>query len=168
MYIFKLPDEPRGHWAYVPSVTVGLLDVGVSCSWMAAEMLLCLSWLEKTLLRSSKSGLARWKRRHCTGVFEFADLFVFFYVSARPDWQAEEALCSQTFLFVHSFICCQTCQHDLLKTSASDLMPVWAPVVQWAGAWNNQPQRSSDQRSRSHGAEDRFLPSDAMQVLPVL
>ena len=78
MYIFQLPDEPRGHWAYVPSVTVGLLDVGVSCSWMAAEMLLCLSWLEKTLLRSSKSGLARWKRRHCTGVFEFADLFVFF------------------------------------------------------------------------------------------
>jgi len=40
-------------------------------------------------------------------------LVEYFHVSAWPDCQMETML-SVFRLLIHSFICCQTCQHDIL------------------------------------------------------
>jgi len=53
-------------------------------------------------------------------------------------------------------VCCQTCQHDILKANEPILMRKLAQVIHGARSWNDPLSGSGGQRSRSHEAEDRF------------
>ena len=71
-------------------------------------------------------------------------------------WRHYVLTCLFVRLSVCSFVCYQTCEHDILKTTEPVLMPLGTSGLQ-GRARNVQLRGSRGQRSRSHKAEDIFV-----------
>ena len=85
--------------------------------------------------------------------------FIFLCLSARPDLQVMLStwpfICLSVRQSMHSFICCQTCEHDSLKTNEPILMQICTSYALGKGM-RQSTLGSRGQSSRTHEARNRF------------